>query len=57
MGKQSRIEGIDFYYLKVRMGIAYFKENKMLSAIQLLEEAYAVDTYDVVVQYFQEVYQ
>jgi len=50
MGKQSRTEGIDFYYLKVRMGIAYFKENKMLSAIQLLEEAYAVDSYDVVVQ-------
>ncbi|MFK5959663.1 MAG: hypothetical protein QM495_12450 [Lutibacter sp.] len=50
MGKQSRAEGIDFYYLKVRMGIAYFKENKMLSAIQLLEEAYAVNSYDVVVQ-------
>lgn len=50
MGKQSRAKGIDFYYLKVRMGIAYFKENKMLSAIKLLEEAYAVDSYDVVVQ-------
>ncbi len=50
MGKQSRTAGIDFYYLKVRMGIAYFKENKMRSAIQLLEEAYAVDSYDVVVQ-------
>jgi len=50
MGKQSKAEGIDFYYLKVRMGIAYFKENKMLSAVQFLEEAYAVDSYDVVVQ-------
>lgn len=50
LGKQSRIEGIDFYYLKVRMGIAYFKENKMLSAVQLLEEAYEVNAYDVVVQ-------
>jgi len=50
MGKQSRTEGIDFYYLKVRMGIAYFKDNKMLSAIQLLEEAYKVNSYDVVVQ-------
>jgi len=50
LGKQSRIEGIDFYYLKVRMGIAYFKENKMLSAIKLLEEAYGVNSYDVVVQ-------
>ena len=25
LGKQSRDEGIDFYYLKVRMGIAYFE--------------------------------
>ena len=50
MGKQSKTAGIHFYYLKVRMGIAYFKENKMLSAIQLLEEAYAVNSYDVVVQ-------
>ncbi len=50
LGKQSRIEGIDFYYLKVRMGIAYFKENKMLSAIKFLEEAHAVNSYDIVVQ-------
>ena len=50
MGKKSRADGIDFYYLKVRMGIAYFKDDKMFSAIRLLEEAYAVDSYDVVVQ-------
>lgn len=50
LGKKSRAEGIDFYYLKVRMGIAYFKENKMFSAIQLLEEAYALDSYNAVVQ-------
>jgi len=50
LGKESRAAGIDFYYLKVRMGIAFFKENKMLNAIQLLEEAYTIDTYDVVVQ-------
>jgi len=50
MGKQSISECIDFYYLKVIIGISSFKENKMLSAIQFLEEAYAVDTYDVVVQ-------
>ncbi|WP_456376374.1 hypothetical protein [Lutibacter sp.] len=50
LGKQSRAESIDFYYLKVRMGIAYFKEGKMLSAIQLLEEAYKVNSFDVVVQ-------
>lgn len=50
LGKQSRLEGIDFYYLKVRMGIAYFKEGKMLSAVKLLEEAYVVNSYDVIVQ-------
>lgn len=50
IGKQSRAEGIDFYYLKVRMGIGYFKENKMLSAIQFLEEAYAINSFDIVVQ-------
>ncbi len=50
LGKQSRAEGIDFYYLKVRMGIAYFKENKMLNAIQFLEEAYTMDPNNVVVQ-------
>lgn len=50
LGKQSRAEGIDFYYLKVRMGIAYFKDNKMFSAIQLLEEAYALDPNNPVVQ-------
>ena len=50
LGKQSLKENIDFYYLKVRMGIAYFKENKMLHAIKLLEEAYEINSYDVVVQ-------
>lgn len=50
IGKKSRREGIDFYYLKVRMGIAYYKEGKMLSAIKLLEEAYSVNAYDAVVQ-------
>lgn len=50
IGKKSRTEGIDFYYLKVRMGIAYYKEGKMLSAIKLLEEAYAINTYDTIVQ-------
>ncbi|TWO32249.1 hypothetical protein E1J38_010535 [Seonamhaeicola sediminis] len=50
LGKQSIAEGVDFYYLKVRIGIAYFKENKMFSAIRFLEEAYALDPKNVVVQ-------
>lgn len=50
LGKESKKKGIDFYYLKVRMGIAYFKEGKMLSAIKLLEDAYSDDNYNDVVQ-------
>ena len=50
LGKESKKEGVDFYYLKVRMGIAYFKEGKMLPAIKYLEEAYRLNTFDVVVQ-------
>ncbi len=50
MGVKSQKEGIDFYYLKVRMGIAYFKEGKMLSAVKLLEGAYKINSYDIIVQ-------
>lgn len=50
LGKESKKEGIDFYYLNVRMGIAYYKEGKMLIAIKYLEAAYYLNTYDVVVQ-------
>lgn len=49
-GKESKKEGIDFYYLNVRMGIAYYKEGKMLIAIKYLEAAYYLNAYDVVVQ-------
>ena len=49
-GKKANKEGIDFYLLKVRMGIAFFKENKIFSAIQFLEKAYALDPTNVVVQ-------
>lgn len=50
LGEKSRAEGIDFYYLKVRMGIAYYKEGKMLRAIKFLEAANKIDSYDVIVQ-------
>lgn len=49
-GKKANKEGIDFYFLKVRMGIAYFKENKLFSAIPFLEKAYALDLNNLVVQ-------
>jgi len=49
-GKNAKNKDVNFYYLKVRMGIAYFKEGKMLTAMKYLEEAYALNQYDVVVQ-------
>lgn len=49
-GKKSHKEGIDFYYLDVRMGIAYFKQDKMFLAVKMLEKAYSVNPYDTVVQ-------
>lgn len=49
-GKASKKEGIDFYYLNVRMGIAYFKDGKMRVSIKYLEEAYKLNAFDVVVQ-------
>lgn len=48
--KKSRSEKIDFYYLKVRTGIAHFKSKEMLLAIKYLEQAYKLNAYDVVVQ-------
>tara|TARA_R110001583_G_scaffold67308_3_gene192573 strand:- start:29168 stop:30493 length:1326 start_codon:yes stop_codon:yes gene_type:complete len=50
VGKQSRQENINFYYLNVRMGIAYYNDNKMLSAVKELEEAYIANSFDIVVQ-------
>lgn len=50
MGTASKKAGIDFYYLNVRMGIAYYKNEKYLVAIKYLEQAYNLNTYDVVVQ-------
>lgn len=49
-GKKSHKEGVDFYYLDVRMGIAYFKLDKMFLAVKMLEKAYSVNPYDTVVQ-------
>lgn len=50
IGKQSQQAGIDFYYLKVRMGIAYYNDNKMLSAVKMFEQAYELNKYDMVVE-------
>lgn len=49
-GKNYKKKGTDFYYLKVRMGIANFKTGRYLLAVKLLEEAYNLNKFDVVVQ-------
>lgn len=49
-GKKYKKNGADFYYLKVRMGIANFKTGHYLLAVKQLEEAYNLNKFDVVVQ-------
>ncbi len=50
VGKNYKKKGTDFYYLKVRMGIAHFKTGHYLLAVKLLEAAYNLNKFDVVVQ-------
>jgi len=50
IGKQSLRKNIDFYYLQVRMGIAYFETKRYLKAIKFLENAYKTDNSNTVVQ-------
>lgn len=49
-GKKYKKSESDFYYLKVRMGIANFKTGHYLLAVKLLEEAYNLNKFDLVVQ-------
>ncbi len=50
LGKQSLHKNIDFYYLQVRMGIAYFETKRYLKAIKFLENAYKIDNNNPIVQ-------
>ena len=40
LSKKAHRQGIDFYYLKLRTGYAYFKKRKYLKAIPQFEKAY-----------------
>jgi hypothetical protein len=40
IGKQAKKEGIDFYYLNVRMGIAYYNQKKYRQSIPYFEMAF-----------------
>ncbi len=48
-GKEAIKHHIDFYYLKVRLGIAYFHVKKYRKAIPYLQEAYTADPKNTVV--------
>lgn len=50
LGKKSHRKNIDFYYLQVRMGVAYFEKKQYLKALKFLEKAYRTDTKNKVVQ-------
>ncbi|WP_298366675.1 hypothetical protein [uncultured Lutibacter sp.] len=50
VGNDFKKNETDFYYLKIRMGIANFKLGKYLLAVKLLEEAYNLNNFNVVVQ-------
>ncbi len=50
LGKKSLHKNIDFYYLQVRMGIAYFEKQQYLKAVKYLEKAYKTDKKNTVVQ-------
>lgn len=39
LGKQAKKAGIDFYYLGVRMGVAYFEQGKYFRSIPYFEKA------------------
>lgn len=46
LGKKSLDAGIDFYYLQVRMGVAYFEQNKFRQAVKHLENANKINHRD-----------
>ncbi len=49
-GKQSLKNNIDFYYLQVRMGIAYYELKKYAKAVKYFEEAYSTKKDDELIQ-------
>jgi tetratricopeptide (TPR) repeat protein len=46
LGNKSLDKGIDFYYLQIRMGVAYFAKNNYRKAIKHLQKAYKTNPKD-----------
>lgn len=51
-GKRALKEGIDFYYLRVRMGVAFFSKEKYLTAVRHLKAAHVQNPSDGYVSYY-----
>ncbi len=49
-GKNSLKNNIDFYYLQVRMGIAYYELKKYANAVKYFEKAYLANKNDELIQ-------
>ncbi len=49
-GKNSLKNNIDFYYLQVRMGIAYYELKKYANAVKYFEKAYLTNKNDELIQ-------
>jgi hypothetical protein len=46
MGNKALRQNIDYYYLRARMGISYFKKQKYISAVTSLEKARSLNSGD-----------
>lgn len=49
LGKESLLNGYDFYYLRLRMGIAYFSKRNYMQAIHHFRQAFLSNQNDPVV--------
>jgi hypothetical protein len=57
VGKQALKQGIDYYYLRVRMGISYFEKRKYIPAITHLNKAIGFNSGDpVIIDYLYRSY-
>lgn len=50
LGKEALKSGIDFYYLKLRLGISYFQKKNYDGALPHFERAFAMNPSDTLVQ-------
>ena len=50
LGEKSLDVGVDFYYLEVRMGVAYFEKTNYRKSIEFLQNAHKINRSDEFVQ-------